>query len=47
MKKIYSKPELDIVELHITADILSISDPESSIPEGGGGADPDPFGELP
>ena len=46
MKRKYSKPELDITELIITLDVLNVSDPESSIPEGGGGADPNPFEEL-
>lgn len=48
VKKVYSKPELDIVKLVISSDVLSISDPESSIAEESGGAPPEnPFGDLP
>lgn len=47
MKKIYSTPELCFIELKIKADTLAISDPEPSIPSGGGGADPEnPFEGL-
>ncbi len=51
MKKKYSSPELDKIELHITADVLAISDPMETTPQGGGSgqgsASSDPFGDLP
>nr|WP_316621751.1 hypothetical protein [uncultured Ruminococcus sp.] len=48
MKREYSSPDFEFVKLTITKDVLTISDPESSIPEGGGGASAvdDPFAGL-
>ena len=44
MKRIYSSPELEIIELNILQDVLGPSDPEPTTPTQGGVADPDPFG---
>lgn len=46
MKELYSSPELNYIMFDLKSDVLSASDPEPSIPSGGGGADPnpDPFG---
>lgn len=48
MKKDYSSPDLEIIELVLQRDVLSASDPEDPIATEVGGADPgDPFGGLP
>lgn len=44
MRELYSTPELSFIEFNIKGDVLTVSDPEPSIPSGGGGARPDdPF----
>ena len=51
MKKVYSSPELELIDLHIAFDVLAISDPMETTPQGGGSGqnDPavDPFGDMP
>ena len=51
MKKLYSSPELELIDLHIVDDVLVNSDPMQSTPQGGGNgqgdASSDPFGDLP
>lgn len=47
-KKEYASPELELVKLTISSDVLAISDPMSAVSEGsGGGLGPgdDPWGE--
>ena len=47
MKKKYVSPELETIKLGIITDILVLSDPEPTVPGGGGGSgDTDPFGDL-
>ena len=47
MKELYSTPELNFIEFSIKGDVLTVSDPEPSIPSGGGGANPEnPFDNL-
>lgn len=50
MKRSYSSPEFEYVELSITKDVLNVSDPMETTPIGEGGgqgsASSDPFGEI-
>ena len=43
MKKKYNSPELELLKLRLTADVLLLSDPEST--EGGGGDVIEPGGD--
>ena len=43
MKKVYLKPELEIVEVNFEGSLLAASNPSISIPEGG--ENPNPPGE--
>lgn len=51
MKKNYSSPELELIDLYVTTDVLAISDPMETTPTGGGSGQSnpssDPFGDLP
>ncbi len=40
MKKAYSKPEFEKIEVKVKYDVLTVSDPEPTVTEGGGGANP-------
>lgn len=44
MKKTYSKPEFEKIEVTVKYDVLTVSDPEPTIATGGGGANPE-FGD--
>ena len=46
MKKEYSSPDLELTQIIFTSDGLTISDPEPTVPGGGGGSSDDPFEEL-
>lgn len=49
MKNIYSSPELELIDLYISTDVLAVSDPMGNTPIGGGtgqeNPDVDPFGD--
>ena len=44
MKREYSSPELEIIELNVLQDVLSLSDPEPIVPTQSGVSPEDPFG---
>lgn len=50
MKKNYSSPELELIDLYVASDVLAVSDPMETTPTGGGSgqgdASSDPFGDL-
>jgi len=46
----YSSPDLELIKLNMSADVLAISDPAQPVTPGtggGSGAGEDPFGDLP
>ena len=46
MRKEYDKPEFEMVRIDLSKDVLNPSDPEPTVPGGGGGSSDDPFEEL-
>lgn len=46
MKKKYCSPDFDLINIKLNSDLLNVSDPEPTVPGGGGGSTEDPFGEI-
>ena len=46
MKKEYSSPDFEITQIMFSLNVLTLSDPEPTVPGGGGGSSDDPFNEL-
>lgn len=51
MKKEYISPEIELLKMQLSSDVLSVSDPDEGVDTGSGTgqSDPstDPFGDLP